>query len=103
MYPHFHALCVYPIMMALDNLPSILTYHRFLGPCIKHCGVAPSNPVVDNSLCILMIFWAGIEILHIPLTAHVPSWLHNRAPLAGDLASVIGHILEISHPNPQFS
>ena len=89
--------------MALDNIPAILTNRGFLGACIKHCGMAPCNPVVDYSLCMIMTFGAGIEGLHSPLTAHGPLWLQNWAPLAGDLASVLGHIIEFFHPNPQRS
>ena len=48
-----------------------------------------------------MHFWAGINSSHISLTAHGPSWPQNRTPLAGDLASVLVHILGFSHLNSQ--
>ena len=72
-------------------------------PCIKHYGMAPCNPVVDDYLCVLMNFWAGIESSHCPLTAHIPSWIQNQAPLAGELVSALGHIIGFYHPNPQHS
>ena len=48
-------------------------------------------------------FWAGIKSLHIPIIVHGTLWLQNWAPLAGELASVLGHILGFSHPDPQRS
>ena len=89
--------------MALDNFPAISTNHGLMGPFIKHCGMAPCNSVVDDSLCVLVTFWAGIEILHVSLTAHGPLWLNNRLPLVGELASVLGNILLFCHPNLQHS
>ena len=87
--------------MALDNFPAISTNHGLMGPFIKHCGMAPCNSVVDDSLCVLMTFWAGIEILHVSLTAHGPLWLQNQAPLMGNFAFALGCILGFSHPNLQ--
>ena len=86
--------------MALGNFLAISTNHGLLGPCIKHFGMATFNPVVDNSLCVIINFWAGIKIFHSSLTSHVTLWLQKQAPLTGELLSALGHIIGFSHPNP---
>ena len=75
------ALCICPSIMVLSYFPTAYYNHRLMGFCIKHCGMAPCNPVVDDSLCILLNFEAGIEISHGPLTARNPLWIQNRDPL----------------------
>ena len=70
---YIDALFVYLRIMVLNNLPTSYKDHILLGSGIKHCGMAPCGPTVDNSLCILLNLWAVIENFHICITALKPS------------------------------
>ena len=90
--------------MALDNLPSISTNHRFLGSSIKHCGGASCFTVMYNYLDIILNFGYGVKFMHSYLTESSTLWLQNRATPLSECTPILGHFsLGFSHPNPQRS
>ena len=89
--------------MAFDYLPAISSNNRLLVPCIKHCGMVTCNPVVDDSLCMLMNFWAVIYGFLNSLTAYEPPWIQNLEPLYGLSSAAIGYLLGFYHSNPERS
>ena len=97
-------LCIYSSIMALDNLPSISTNHRFLGSSIKHCGGASCFTVMYNYLDIILNFGYGVKFMHSYLTESSTLWLQNRATPLSECTPILGHFsLGFSHPNPQRS